>query len=49
MNRYLVEAKYSVLRTIPSLTVIEAMQAMEKAGALRSGAAYGKAHKGLAP
>jgi len=40
---------FKVLRTIPLLTVIEAMQAMEKAGALRSGAAYGKAHKGLAP
>jgi uncharacterized protein with GYD domain len=38
---------FKVLRTIPLLTVSEAVQAMQKAGALRSGTAYGKAHKGL--
>ncbi len=38
---------FKVLRTTVLLTVAEAMEAMRKAGAVRSSAAYGKAHDAL--
>lgn len=38
---------FKVLRTTPLLSVAEAMTAMQKAGALRSGAEYKKAHDAL--
>jgi len=38
---------FTVLKTTPLLTVSEAMEAMQQAGALRAGAAYKKAHTGL--
>lgn len=40
---------FKVLKTTPLLTATEAMEAMKKAGELRSGAAYGKARQELTP
>lgn len=40
---------FKVLKTTPLLTIAEAMEAMKKAGELRSSAAYGKARQELTP